>query len=396
MRTRTHTVLLTVLVLVLAACGGGSGGQGGDSGPILLGQIASLTGNYTPLGTNDQKGAAQAVDEINAAGGVLGRQLQITVRDDKTQPDQAVIAFNDLAGQNVAAVIGSSFSNSSLAVIPIAERNQIPYISTAAADEQVEPVREYAFMTPPTAGVVAEQLLKYFQANGMARMAVAYDTKSAFAQTGWAKQKQMAARYGVTFVDEETFETGTTNISPVCTHVRDSGAQGLMVWATGAPAVILTKQFATSGLRMPLVMSHAEASSLYTQPAGPAAEGVIVASSLAVVGPRLPDSRQKQVVLAMAQPFQQKNGIYPPQFAFDGYCAVQLIAAAIKQAGNANPQDIQRALSNLTLLTPEGEYRYTPQDHAGLGVDDVAINVVRGGAFVPTDWSQQQLAGVLK
>jgi len=117
---------------------------------------------------------------------------------------------------------------------------------------------------------------------------------------------------------------------------------------------------------MPLVMSHAEGTPLYTQPAGAAAEGVIVAASLAVIGPRLPDSKQKDVVLKMAQPFQQKNGIYPPQFAFDGYGAVQLIAAAIKQAGNANPQDIQRALNNLTLLTPEGEYRYTPQDHAGL------------------------------
>ena len=147
---------------------------------------------------------------------------------------------------------------------------------------------------------------------------------------------------------------------------------------------------------MPLVMSHAEGTPLYTQPAGPAAEGVIVAASLAVIGPRLPASRQKDVVLAMAQPFQQKNGLYPPQFAFDGYGAVQLIAAAIKQAGNANPQDIQKALSNLTLLTPEGEYRYTPQDHAGLGVDDVAITVVRGGEFVPTDWSQQQLANTLK
>jgi branched-chain amino acid transport system substrate-binding protein len=396
MRTRTHTVILPVLMLVLAACGGGSASQEAGSGPIVLGQIASLTGNYTPLGTNDQKGAAQAVDEINAAGGVLGRQLQIVVRDDKTQPDQAVIAFNDFAGQEVAAVIGSPFSNSSLAVIPIAERNQIPYVSTAAADEQVEPVRDYAFMTPPTAGAAAEQLLKYFQASGMTKMAIAYDTKSAFAKTGWTKQKQMAARYGITFVAEETFETGTGNFSPVFTHVRDSGAQGLMVWATGAPAVILTKQFAASGLKMPLVMSHAEGTPLYTQPAGPAAEGVVVAASLAVIGPRLPDSKQKQVVLAMAEPFQKKNGLYPPQFAFDGYGAVQLIAAAIKQAGNANPQDIQRALSNLTLLTPEGEYRYTPQDHAGLGVDDVAITVVRGGEFVPTDWSQQQLANTLK
>lgn len=64
-------------------------------------------------------------------------------------------------------------------------------------------------MTPPTAGAAGEQLLKYFQASGMTRMAVAYDTKSAFATTGWTKQKQLAAKYGITFVAEETFETGT-------------------------------------------------------------------------------------------------------------------------------------------------------------------------------------------
>ncbi|MDN5858977.1 MAG: ABC transporter substrate-binding protein [Pseudonocardia sp.] len=388
-----------VLALALAACGGGSGGQSGGSGsgPIQLGQIASLTGNYRPLGVNDQFGAAQAVQEINEAGGLLGgRQLEITVKDDQTSPEQAVIAFNELAAQGVSAVVGSSFSNASLAVIPIAQRMQIPYVSTAASDEQVEPVRPYAFMTPPTAGVVAEQLLRYFQAKGMAKMAVAYDTQSAFAQTGWAKQKEMAAQYGIEFVAVETFETTTSNFSAVFTHVRDSGAQGLMVWATGAPAVIITKQFAASGLDMPLVMSHAEASTLYTEPTAQAAEGVIVASSLAVIGPELPESELKAVVLAMAERFQKEHGYYPPQFAFDGYCAVKLIAAAIEKAGSAEPEAIQQALGNLTLLTPEGRYQYTPENHSGLGVDDVAVNVVQGGNFVPTEWSRQKLAEKLK
>lgn len=398
------TAMAGVLMLGLAACGGGSGETGGSGGsggnsaePILLGQIASLTGNYTPLGTNDKLGAAQAIAEINDAGGVLdGRKLEIKVADDKTQPDQAVIAFNDLASQGVVAFVGSSFSNSSLAVIPNAERQQIPYISTAAADEQVEPVSEYAFMTPPTAGSVAEQLLRYFKAQGMTKMAVAYDTKSAFAQTGWDKMKSMADKYGITFVDEETFETTTTNFAPQLTHVGASGADGLMVWATGAPAVIITKQFATANLGMPLVMSHAEASTLYTEPSGEAANGVIVASSLAVVGPDLPDSDVKDAALAMAEPFQKANGYYPPQFAFDGYGAVKLIAAAIDKAGSAEPADIQKALNELTLLTPEGEYTFSSDDHSGLTVDDVAINVVKDGAFVPTDWSKQELAKSLK
>lgn len=401
-RRVTLTALAAAAGLVLAACGGGGGssgssGGGGGSGPIVIGQIASLTGNYTPLGTNDKLGAQQAVDEINKAGGLLGgRKLQIQLQDDKTQPDQAVIAFNDLVGKNVVAVVGSSFSNSSLAVIPNAERQQVPYVSTAAADEQVEPVRSYAFMTPPTAGVVAEQLLRYFQAKGMTKMAVAYDTKSAFAQTGWKKMHALAGKYGIDFVDQETFETTTTNFAPQLTHVAGSGAQGLMVWATGAPGVIMTKQFAQAHLGMPLVFSHAEASTLWSKPSGDAANGVIVATSLAVVGPHLPDSKVKDVTLAMAQPFQQANGYYPPQFAFDGYVAVKLIAAAIKKANSTDRTAIQKALNNLTLLTPEGQYTYSSSDHAGLKVDDVAIAQFTGGEFVPTDWSQQQLNKTLK
>jgi branched-chain amino acid transport system substrate-binding protein len=392
-RKLSRLIPLALAVMLAAAACSKSSDSGSGSGPIKLGAILSLTGNYTPLGSQDKLGAEQAVKEINDAGGLLGgRKLQLIVKDDKTQPDQSVIAFNDVAAQGVAAVVGSSFSNSGLATIPNAERSKVPYVSTAAADEQVKPVRRYAFMTPPTAGVVAERLLQYFQAQGMRSMAVAYDTKSAFAQTGWKSMQAKAGQYGIEFVAQEQFETTTSDFSPVLTHVRGSGAKGLMVWATGAPAVTFTKQFAESGLDMPLVMSHAEASSLYIQPSGQAAEGVVVASSLAVVGPDLPDSKVKDTIQAMAQPFQQANGHYPPQFAFDGYSAVKLIAEAIRKAGSADREKLRDALETTTLLTPEGEYRYSPQDHAGLRVEDVSVNVVKNGNLVPTNWAKQQLS----
>lgn len=395
-RLGTITSLLAALGLAATACGGGGSTSGGSNEPIKLGLITSLTGNYTPLGTNDKKGAELAVKEINSSGGLLGgRKIQLVTKNDKTQPNQSVIAFNELVGEDVAGVIGSSFSNSALATIPIAQRQQIPYISTAASDEQVNPVREYAFMTPPTAGVVAEQLLAYFESQGMTKMAVAYDSQSAFAMTGWRKMQEMAGQYGIEFVVQEEFQTTTSDFSSVFTAVRGSGAQGLMVWATGAPAVIITKQFASAGVDMPLVMSHAEASTLYTEPAGKAAEGVIVASSVATVGPHLPESELKKTVMDMAKAFQEKHGYYPPQFAFDGYGAVKLFAAAIEKAGSTEPDAIQQALEGLTLLTPEGEYHYTAQDHAGLDSDDVAIAEVTDGDFVPTEWSQQQLEQTL-
>lgn len=369
---------------------GGSGGSAASGSTIKIGEIASLTGNYTPLGTNDRYGAELAVSEVNAAGGVDGHKLQLIVKDDATEPNQAVTDYNDLVASGVVAVAGSSFSNSSLAVIPIVSRKKIPYVSTAASDQQVNPVNPYVFMTPPTAGVVATTLLQYFKAQGMTKMAMAYDTKSAFALTGEKKMKAEASKYGIDFVDVETFETTTTNFSSVLTHVRSSGAKGLMVWATGSPAVVITKQFAQASMNMPLVMSHAEASTLYTKPSGSAANGVIVASSLGVIGPYLPAGQLKSTVLAMAKPFQAKHGYYPPQFALDGYNAVKLIVAAMKKDGTT-PADIAKGLSNLTLLTPEGTYHYTPTDHSGLGTQDVAIDVVKNGNFVPTPWTTKQL-----
>lgn len=390
-KTSKIVALCAAAALGVAGCGDSSGGSS-DDGPIKIGQIASLTGNYTPLGQNNKLGAQLAVDQINAAGGVLGRKLQITVKNDESDPQQAIAAFNSLAADGAAAFVGTPFSNAALAVEPLAVQRKIPYISPAAADQQVEPPSPYVYMTPPTAGVVAEQLLKYFQAAGMTEMAVAYDTKSSFAQTGWDSMKEKAAKYGIHFVTTETFTTTQTDFTAVLQHVRGTDAKGLMVWATGAPAVILAKQYAAASMGdTKLVFSHAESSSLFTKPVGAAGEGIIVASALSAIGNDLPDSKLKDSVVKMADPFQKANGEYPPGFAFDSYCAVQLIAAAIKKADSADPEKIAAALNELSLLTPQGTYEYTADDHAGLGSDEVAVNTVTKGQIVPTDWTKQQL-----
>lgn len=390
---RKLAAALLIMFLSAAACGGGGngGGGGGDEGPITLGLITSLTGNYRPLGTNDELGAKLAVQHLNDAGGINGRKVEITVKNDQTDPNQAVIAFNELLGEDVDAVVGPVFSNSSLAVIPLAQRNQMPYVSTSASTQQVEPIREYAFMTPPTANLVAERHLQRFKAEGMTEIAVAHDTESSFAVTGYEAMKEVAPEYGVEFVADETFETATNDFSSIFTHIRGTGADALMVWATGSPAVVLTKQFATADLDMGLVMTGAECSTLYTEPAGEAAEGVALDCVAGAIGPHLPESELKQAVMEVAEPFEQANGYYPPQFAFDAYTAVQVLGAAFEEAGSTEAEQVQAALENLTLLTPSGTFEYTPTKHHGLSLEDLSIVTVKDGEFVPTEWSKQQL-----
>jgi branched-chain amino acid transport system substrate-binding protein len=391
---RRTVPVLVILTLTIATAGCGGDDSGGDAGdPIRIGQIVSLTGNYSPLGSENQKSVALAVDRINAGGGIGGRQVKLTVRDDKSLPDQAVLAFNELKGDS-DAIIGSPFSNSALATIPLVDREEIPYLSLTPADEQVQPIHPYVFVVPATSGTYAEAALQYFQATGLKRVAVAFDTKSSYAAAGAKGLKEKAGTYGVSLNPIEEFQTTATEFGAVFSHVRSSDAQALMVWATGAPAVALTKQYAASGLTIPLMLTGSQASKLFLDPAGAAADGALIASSIGVVGEFLPAGPQKSAIDELSTAFTAKYGYPPPQFAQDGYSGVKLLAAAIEKAGGTDRAKVRDALEGLTLTTPNGTYAYSATNHSGLTTDYISINTIKGGKFEPTEFSQARLATV--
>jgi branched-chain amino acid transport system substrate-binding protein len=388
---RRLAMCFAVLSLVAAGCGDDTATS---TDPIKIGQIVSLTGNYSPLGSENKKSVELAVEKVNSDGGVLGRKLEVTVKDDQSKPDQSVIGFNDLRGDDVTAIIGSPFSNSALATIPSVDRAKIPYLSLTPADEQVKPLHPYVFVVPALSSAYAERILQYFKATGVSTVAVAHDTKSSYAVAGYNGLTDKASKYGVKIAVSEEFQTDATEFSALLGHVRSSNAQALVVWATGAPAVALTKQYATAGLNIPLMLTGAQASKLFLDPVGAAAEGVTVASSIGVVGPELPAGKQKDAISELTTSFSDKYGYPPPQFAQDGYSAVKLLVAAIEKAGSAEPEKVRDALEGLTLVTPNGEYKYSKTNHAGLGPEFISVNTVTQGAFKPTDWSSEQLAGL--
>ena len=93
----------------------------------------------------------------------------------------------------------------------------------------------------------------------------------------------------------------------------------------------------------------------------------------------------------MSVELDKKYGYPPPQFAQDGYSACLLLFEAIRQAKSAERDRIRAALEQMTLLTPNGKYRYSPTDHSGLTRDFVSVNVVTNGKFVPTPWAKEAL-----
>jgi len=399
---RFQALVATVAAaLTLAACGGSSQSPAPTSSEhYKIGLIESLTGPYTALGSEDKLGAELAVAEINKAGGINGHQIDLLVEDDTTKPDQSVIAYNKLVGENVLGVIGSSFSNSEFATVPLTN-GKFPYISTAASDEILlqggkrgGAVLPNVFQPVPRAAQIGERLLQYMQAQGMKKVQILRDSQNAFADSGTASMKDNAAKYGVSFLDDITFETSTKDFTPQLSKLRTSTAQGVMVWGTGAPIAILVKQYRAAGVNLPFMLSHASANHLFTKAAGADGEGVIIASSAAVVGSQLPDSYPaKKKILAMANAFQAANGHYPAEFAFNAYAAVQLMAEGIRKGGT-KPEGIVSALGSTNLETGGGFFHMTKTNHSGLSLEWSTVDVDRSGELVPTDFGLAQLKKV--
>ena len=362
-----------------------------SSGPIKIGMVTSLTGNYAPLGTNDKLAVQQVVDGLNAKNGINGRKIELNIVDDGSDPNQSVIQFNKVIGDGAVAVLGPPQSTADLAIKPVANDKKMPTISLGAADEQVVPVTPYMWQTAPLSSQVAKVCVDFIKSQGKTKLAMLTDTKNAYAVSGHDSTKKILDQAGVQLIDDETFETSQTNFAPQFAKIADARPDFLLVWATGAPPVVITKGWAEAKNGIPLMMTAAEASTLYAQPAGAAAEGVFVQASMGVIGLSLPASNKfKKLIDEFAGPFQQANNYYPPQFAWDGMVAASFLVDAVTRKGAASEQ-IREGLDSIDLDTPQGHYTFTPQKHAGMPDSTNLMSVIKGGQFVPAGLSADQL-----
>ncbi|MBV9135354.1 MAG: ABC transporter substrate-binding protein [Chloroflexi bacterium] len=393
MRFHLLSALIGVLTLLATACSALGSPQAQSTGPIKIGMVTSLTGNYAPLGTNDKLAAQQIVDSVNANDGVSGRKIDLEIVDDGSDPNQSVIQFNKVIGDGAVAVLGPPQSTADLALKPLANEKKIPTISLGAADEQVVPVTPYMWMTAPLSSQVANVCVNFIKSQSKTKLAMLYDTKNAYAVSGHDSTNKALGAAGIQLVDDETFETSQTNFAPQFAKIADAHPDFLLVWATGAPPVVITKAWADMNTGTPLMMTAAEASTLYVQPSGAAAEGVFVQASMGVLGQSLPSSNKyKKLVDDFAGPFQQANNYYPPQFAWDGMIAATLLVDAIKRKGASSDQ-IRDGLDSVDLETPQGRYAFTPQKHNGMPDSANLMSVIKGGQFTPAPGvTQDQLA----
>jgi branched-chain amino acid transport system substrate-binding protein len=348
-----------------------------------IGAVFSITGPASWLGEPERNTAVMLVETINKKGGINGVPVELVVEDTVGDETKAVNAVKKLINSDkVIAIVGPSRSGTSMAVIPIVEKAQIPLISCAAAESIVNPVKKWVFQTPQFDRHAVIKIYEYMNANGMSKLAVMSGT-TGFGAAGREQLKNLAPQYGITIVADETYGPNDTDMTPQLTKIRGTDAQAVVNWEIVPGQIIVAKNMLQLGMDLQLFLSHGFGNIKYAEAAGKAAEGILFpAGRLLVVDELSPSHPQYKVLREYKDQYEARFNEPASTFGGHAYDAVMILLNAIQRAGTADKAKIRDAIeSTKGFVGTGGIFTYTPENHNGLTPEAFEFVTVKNGKF---------------
>ncbi|HSB24634.1 MAG TPA: ABC transporter substrate-binding protein [Burkholderiaceae bacterium] len=363
------------------------GGGAAAQEPIRIGAFLSVTGPASFLGDPELKTLELYVERLNAAGGVLGRKLQLVAYDDAGDAEKArTFAKRLLEQDKVDAIVGGSTTGTTMAAVPLAEAAGVPFVSLAGAVVIVEPVKKWVFKTPHTDRMACEKIFVDMKSRGFAKAAL-ISGSGGFDKSMRAECLKVAGQRGVEIVADETYGANDTDMTPQLTKIRASGAQAVLNAGFGQGPAIVTRNHRQVGLTQPLYQSHGVASKEYIKLSGPAAEGVRLPAAAVLVGDLLPaEDAQKPVVTGYRDAYEGKYKTEISTFGGHAYDGLMLVVGAMKHAGSTDKAKVRDALeATKGYVGTGGVVNMSASDHMGLDLSAFRMLEVKNGtwALVP-------------
>jgi branched-chain amino acid transport system substrate-binding protein len=323
--------------LIVLACRPGREAQTADTtGDIPVGVFGALTGDQAAFGTSTVNGVRLAADEINAAGGVLGRRIHLVVEDDQGRAEEAASVVTKLiTASDVVALIGENSSNQSLAAAPIAQANGIAMISPSSTNPAVTEKGEFIFrvcFTDPYQG----KALAAFVRNGLKldTAAILVDKKNDYSVGLAGVFRKEFEGAGGKIVAEQSYSGGDTEFRPQLTTIRAASPQALFIPGFYTEVGQIAIQARDLGLTVPLVGGDGWDSPAVIQIGGKAIEGSYFSDHY-FVGDTRP------VVQKFVDEYKRRHGKNPEATAALGYDALHIWANAARRAGTLDRKAVR-------------------------------------------------------
>jgi len=305
---------------------------------IRIGFHAPLTGFAASDGKSALNGAELAVEQINAAGGVNGRKIELVVQDDQAKADQAVPLANKYIGEGLKIVVSGSYSGPTRAAAGVFQQAQIPYISAYAIHPDITRAGNYVFRTS-FMGEVQGRAAAKFVGDMMKKKKVTLITlNNDFGQSLSAGFKEVAGKFGVQIGSEYTYAMGDRQFGSIVASVKRDNPEMLYVsgyFFNGGP---LVAQLRAGGVTAPILGTEGFDTHNFIKIAGPAAEGVMITTSLDRDS-KLPEMRK------FIDDYEKKFNTPADMVAASTHTALKVAAAALAKGGADDPVKIRAAIA---------------------------------------------------
>jgi branched-chain amino acid transport system substrate-binding protein len=375
---------LAVAAMAALAVFGIGTAQAQQRQPIRIGAVLAVTGGAAFLGDPAAKTLRLYVERINRDGGILGRPLELRLYDSAGDARQAVTFTRRLIEDDrVDFIIGASTTGETMAMIELIEEARIPLISLAGANVIVEPVKRWVFKTPHSDRMAVEKIYDDMRRNNWTRAAIIAGS-GGFDQSCRAEARNLAARFNVTIVADETYAPTDTDMTPQLTRIRNANPQGIVGCGFGAPTVITARNFRQLGMTgVQFYFNHGVASQQFIDQSQGAAEGMRMPVAALLVAEQLPaNDPQKAVTMEYTQVYRQAYNENVSGFGGHAWDALMIALEAIKRAGGTDKARVRDEIERTTnFIGVDGIFNMSPTDHMGLDQRSFKMVEVRNNAW---------------
>lgn len=351
---------------------------------IKVGAILAVTGPASFLGGPEARTLEMLVADINAKGGMNGKQVELIVKDSAGNPEKAVsFAKQLIEEEKVLAIIGPSTSGETMQIKKIAEDGKTPLLSCAAAEVIVDPVASYVFKTPQKDSDAVKMIYKEMNKLGLVNIAVLADN-TGFGKAGLEQLEKIAPEFGIKIVEKESYDTKDSDLTaPVAKIKANKDVQAIVNWSVAPAQSIVVKNIRQAGWSVPIFQSHGFGNIKFVEAAGAAAEGVIFPAGRLLIASDLPaDNPQKALLVQYKKNYEEKYKENVSTFGGHAYDAFVILEAAVKVGGNDRDK-VRAAIEGLQNIPgTAGVFSFSAKDHNGLTIDAFQMMTVKDGKFV--------------
>lgn len=326
---------LGLTALALASCKK----AGGSADEIVIGEFASLTGGTASFGQGSHRGTQMAVDEINAAGGVLGKKLKLVTEDDQSKAGEAAIVVNKMISRDkVVAVLGEVASSRSMEAAPICQKAKIPMISPASTNPKVTETGDYIFRVcfiDPFQGTV---ISKFSLNKGWKKAAVLTDVKQDYS-VGLAQYfKEHFSKNGGTIVNDQSYSSGDKDFKAQLTSIKAANPDVIVASGYYTESGLIALQARELGITAPLVGGDGWDSPSLVDVGGKAMEGNFFSNHFSA-------EDTAPIIQDFLKRYKDKYGDQADAMAALGYDSAMILVDAIKRAGTTESAKLREAIA---------------------------------------------------